>query len=178
LCQAESLAIVPGTIPIASIVADSSTATGLAWSAPAGGGKVLQVVSATYATQTTTTSATFADTGLSGTITPSAATSKILVMITNQMGVTHSSDDVYFQYRIQRNSTTIFNSGANEGWAQASSSGLKQFYITISPQYLDNPATTSAITYKLQMIKAGGAATVYAQYGSETAQIILIEIGA
>ena len=28
----------PGTIPIASIVADSSTATGLAWSAPAGGG--------------------------------------------------------------------------------------------------------------------------------------------
>jgi hypothetical protein len=37
LCQAESLAIVPGTIPIASIVADSSTATGLKWAAPAGG---------------------------------------------------------------------------------------------------------------------------------------------
>jgi hypothetical protein len=37
LCQAESLAIVPGTIARVSIVADSSTATGLAWAAPAGG---------------------------------------------------------------------------------------------------------------------------------------------
>jgi len=37
LCQAESLAIVPGTIPIASIVADSAEATGLKWAAPAGG---------------------------------------------------------------------------------------------------------------------------------------------
>ena len=37
MCQAESLAIVPGTIPIASIVADSAEATGLKWAAPAGG---------------------------------------------------------------------------------------------------------------------------------------------
>jgi hypothetical protein len=37
LCQAESLAIVPGTIPIASIVADSAEATGLKWAAPSGG---------------------------------------------------------------------------------------------------------------------------------------------
>jgi hypothetical protein len=37
LCQAESLAIVPGTIPIASIVADSAEATGLKWAAPASG---------------------------------------------------------------------------------------------------------------------------------------------
>ena len=37
MCQAESLAIVPGTIPIASIVADSAEATGLKWQAPASG---------------------------------------------------------------------------------------------------------------------------------------------
>ena len=37
MCQAESLAIVPGTIPIASIVADSAEATGLKWAAPASG---------------------------------------------------------------------------------------------------------------------------------------------
>jgi hypothetical protein len=36
LCQAESLAIVPGTIPRASIVADSAAATGLKWAAPSG----------------------------------------------------------------------------------------------------------------------------------------------
>jgi hypothetical protein len=41
LCQAESLAIVPGTIPKASIVADSAQATGLKWAAPASGGMTL-----------------------------------------------------------------------------------------------------------------------------------------
>lgn len=34
-----------------------------AWSAPAGGGKVLQVVNATYATSTSNATSTFADTG-------------------------------------------------------------------------------------------------------------------
>ena len=46
MCQAESLAIVPGTIPTASIVADSSTATGLAYSA--GIPVVLDAETATY----------------------------------------------------------------------------------------------------------------------------------
>lgn len=150
------------------------------WATPSagGGGKVLQVVSATYATQTTTTGTSFVDTGLTATITPSASTSKILVMITDQMGVVRSGDDVYFKYQIVRGSTAVFNSGGNEGWALASSSGTHQFYYTISPQYLDSPATTSATTYKLQMTQAGASATVYAQYGNATSQIILMEIGA
>jgi hypothetical protein len=50
LCQAESLAIVPGTIPIASIVADSAEATGLKWAAPAGGSGLVYVGGATFTT--------------------------------------------------------------------------------------------------------------------------------
>ena len=48
--------------------------------APASG-KVLQVVNATYSTYTSTSSSTFADTGLTATITPTSATSKILVNV-------------------------------------------------------------------------------------------------
>jgi hypothetical protein len=59
LCQAESLAIVPGTIPIASIVADSSTATGLAWSAPASGAGLTLVK--THTIGSGVTSATVSD---------------------------------------------------------------------------------------------------------------------
>ena len=44
-------------------------------------GSVLQVVNATYSTYTTTSSSTFADTGLTATITPTSATSKILVLL-------------------------------------------------------------------------------------------------
>jgi hypothetical protein len=53
LCQAESLAIVPGTIPIASIVADSATATGLKWAAPSGGGSGLTLIERSTFTSTT-----------------------------------------------------------------------------------------------------------------------------
>jgi hypothetical protein len=47
LCQAESLAIVPGTIPIASIVADSAETTGLKWAAPAAGGSDYKLIDTT-----------------------------------------------------------------------------------------------------------------------------------
>jgi len=52
------------------------------WAAPAGGGKVLQVVSATNATSTSISSATFTDTSLSVSITPSATSSKVMVFST------------------------------------------------------------------------------------------------
>jgi hypothetical protein len=48
---------------------------------PAGGGKVLQVISATYSTTVTNGTNVYADTGLTATITPSLATSKILVIV-------------------------------------------------------------------------------------------------
>ena len=45
------------------------------------GGKVLQVVTGTYATSATTSSGTFSSTGLSASITPSSVSSKILILI-------------------------------------------------------------------------------------------------
>jgi hypothetical protein len=55
LCQAESLAIVPGTIPIASIVADSAQATGLVWQAPVSGGMTLLNTGGTTLSSSSTT---------------------------------------------------------------------------------------------------------------------------
>jgi hypothetical protein len=50
------------------------------WATPAGGGgKVLQVVYGDTTTSTTIASTSYADTGLSASITPSSATSKVLV---------------------------------------------------------------------------------------------------
>ena len=50
------------------------------------GGKVLQVVQATYSTQGTSTSTSFTDTGLTASITPSNASNKVLVQVLSKRG--------------------------------------------------------------------------------------------
>ena len=160
------------------LTVDSAEATGMKWAAAAGGGKVLQVVSATYATQFSTTSATMVDTGLTLNITPSSTNSKVLVLMTNNMGAVRTGDDCYYAFDIRRGTTTIFEGNANEGYAEATQIGnQRQIYITDTITYLDSPATTSATTYKVRIRGVGGS-TAYAQYSNDTASLILLEIGA
>jgi len=74
------------------LTADSTTATGLKWAAAAGGGKVLQVVYGSTSTSTTVSSTTYTDTTLSATITPSSATSKVLVLVSQIQYSERSTD--------------------------------------------------------------------------------------
>lgn len=162
------------------LTADSSTATGLKWAAAAGGGKVLQVVQATYSTATaTSTTGTWIDTGLSATITPSASTSKILVMTTQMIGQTGNMNDRGWNVQLLRGSTAIFpSSGSYNTYLSITSVG--DLRTTHSLHYLDSPATTSSTTYKTQMMNQTGrtAVTTTAQDTSQTSSIILMEIGA
>ena len=135
-------------------------------------GSVLQVVQGTYALDTSTTSTTFTDTGLTASITPSSATSKVLVTVT-MPGVykasTASGGSV--QLQILRAATTIHLS-TGIGFNNAS----HQLLSTFSASVLDSPATTSATTYKLQ-IKSGDGGNVVSNVNSDTsATIILTEI--
>lgn len=148
------------------------------WSNPAGGGKVLQVVSGTYSTAFTTTSSSMVDTGLSLSITPTASTSKILVLMTNNFGaVKTTADEVYFAFQVLRGATVIFQGNDNEGYAESGSTPTRQIYVTDSISYLDSPATTSETTYKVQ-VKSVAGTSVTAQYSNDAASIILMEIGA
>jgi hypothetical protein len=170
---------VPGTIPIASIVADSAAATGLKWAAPAGGGKVLQVVNATYATETTVSSSTFIDSGLTATITPTASNSKILVL-TQQLfrnsgvGVNARNGRV----KLLRGATVIWDTGLNDIGIYVGGNGANdiQAIALFNFTYMDSPATTSATTYKTQL--ATGEDTNRANAQGTTSSIILLEIGA
>lgn len=164
------------------LTVDTSTATGLKWAAPAGGGgKVLQVVNASYSTEVTSASATFADTGLSATITPTLSTSKILVLV-NQVGVGKSAANANacIALKLLRGATDLVrfeDIGAYTG------SALINYIGSCSTSYLDSPATTSATTYKTQLANraAGGLVTVQTTYGSAlnpASTITLMEIGA
>jgi hypothetical protein len=149
------------------------------WATPAGGGgKVLQVVFASTATETSSSSDTFADTTLSGTITPSSATSKILVLV-NQNGIYKATNTTHAMLRLLRGATTIANFERLAGYNGTSTdNGIGSSSIS----YLDEPATTSATTYKTQFNSKNNLAVVYvngAQGGiSSLSTMILMEIGA
>jgi hypothetical protein len=145
------------------------------WASAAGGGKVLQVVSTTYSTQASSSSSTFADTGLSLSITPSSSSSKVLVLV-SQGGLRKSGDNSAnrISIRLMRGATQLivadgmcFN-GTAQGWVS-----------TAHPiTYLDSPSTTSSTTYKTQFASTGGTADVQVQIDGITSTITLLEIGA
>ena len=170
------------------LTADSSEATGLKWAAAAGGGKVLQVVQATYATATTVASTSFTDTGLSGSITPSSASSKILVMFNQASAYNINYHQQGLSMQLLRDSTTVYSQDGGGGGYNAeyleltTVSGPEQLnrYFYQNGIYLDSPATTSALTYKTQAraFQTTNSGQARFQVNSATSTITLIEIGA
>ena len=142
--------------------------------------RVLQVVSTTKTDAFTTTSTSYVDvTGLSASITPSATSSLILVLTGIQVGGSTSND---IGINLVRGSTNIAQStGATNNMTFFGGRGTSGVISTFSAPFLDNPATTSATTYKFQ-IKAFSD-TAYVNRRNDTtygaiSTITLMEISA
>jgi hypothetical protein len=162
------------------------------WATPAGGGgKVLQVVSTTKTDTFTTSSTTFVDiTGFSVSITPSSATSKIMVFTSLQdSGLADSNSATT---RLMRDSTAIFVGDAASSRGQSSADvrggiGSNRVGSSQAPMTLDAPATTSALTYKVQIrtltagscfVNRGSVDTDNADHTRTASSITVMEIGA
>jgi hypothetical protein len=165
------------------LTADSAEATGMKWATTGAAGKVLQVVQATTSTAVTNTTTTFADTGLSGTITPSATTSKVLVMTMQVYSSNISGSGANAGIKIMRGATDILVLGSGGvaigGTAGGASSFNSRGIATMN--YLDSPATTSATTYKTQgrcQLSGSGQTVEFQVGGTVTSTILLLEIGA
>ena len=163
------------------LTADSTVSpTGLKWAAPAAGGKVLQVVSAVYSTSTGITATAYQDTGLTATITPTLATSKILVLISQAItvsGGTVSGGAV----KIVRGATDIYTvAGTNNQAFLAGETAANSYNGGSSAfNYLDSPATTSATTYKTQGRRNASSSSVMTfNADGASSSITLLEIGA
>jgi len=168
---------VPSTILSYSIVADSAEATGLKWATPAGGGKVLQVVQATFATETDNATTTYANSGLTASITPSLTSSKILSIVTMPCRATAENNANGVKLNLVRASTQIYETLPNfvNGYMASLPSG---FQANISFSYLDSPSTTSSTAYKVQFKNNTAANRARICEDSSVATIILMEIGA
>ena len=164
------------------LTADSTTPTGLKWAASAAGGKVLQVVQGETFTETTISSSTYTDSNITATITPTSATSKILVMVSGTIRTrrTSANSTLANRTRLLRGATVAqerLNTIQLEVDTQATEDAIGvQVPFTFMVQ--DSPTTTSATTYKIQGAIASASGTLTFQYDSTAATIILMEIGA
>ena len=150
------------------------------------GNGILQVVQ-TVKTDTFSRNATaFADiTGLSASITPTFNNSKILVDVRIYLSAGHSNGTSTAKLNIVRGSTDIGQPSGDvnheatiHNWSSAS-------YMQVATMnFLDEPATTSATTYKIQLGSDGTAATLYVNryYGADNyhgiSTITLMEVAA
>jgi hypothetical protein len=152
------------------------------WATPAagGGGKVLQIVNATTATEVSNSTTSYADTNITATITPTASTSKILVLV-SQNGCYKDPGNAANSIRIKllRASTDLVLFADGLGYTGTALGNI----LSASVCYLDSPATTSATTYKTQFANVNASSLVKVQNsmtGGSTcySTITLMEIGA
>ena len=146
------------------------------WASPAGGGKLLQVVGATYSGQISSSSTSFVDTGLTVNITPTLNTSKVLVTISCQVHKSSANVANAMRLKIVRASTDILLITPTNG--SAYSGGNLELWHVVTYEFLDSPATTSATTYKVQYANGVAAADVKFSIDNGVCSIIVKEIGA
>jgi len=165
------------------LTVDSAEATGMKWAAAAGGGKVLQVVQGLTTTETVIASTTYTDTTLTASITPSAATSKILVIFAQGVYQARNANTSSVGIKLLRGSTDIYDiGGGGTQTAYYEATGVTAWGLRniVTGTYLDSPSTTSSTTYKTQgrvyLTTSSGSSRF--QEGNIPSTIILMEIGA
>lgn len=161
----------PTNLP--SVFSSGAVLTASQMNALRGAFRILQVVTGSYTTMVTNNTTTFADTGLSATITPQSSSSKILVYVSH--GALTGTGTVQ-EVRIVRGSTTIDTFGHVLLSDAANIIGYAPFIS------FDSPGSTSALTYKTQFRRAGGAGSNISNYvdgsGTQRSTIVLMEVSA
>jgi len=146
---------------------DGSALTGIAAT-----GTIKQIVTGTTSTAKIVQSDTYVDSLLTANITPTAASSKIIVMAScSNMEKDAGNANTSIKYRLLRDSTALATTNYH------GQTGVNASAVFNGPHlnWIDSPNTTSQITYKTQAASTSGYGNAYVNYGG-TSIIILIEV--
>tara|TARA_Y100000114_G_scaffold5265_1_gene4334 strand:+ start:103 stop:630 length:528 start_codon:yes stop_codon:yes gene_type:complete len=156
-----------------------------------GGGSIIQVVQGTKTSKFNTSSSTMVDCGLSVTITPKFATSKILVQVSLGSLANSSAKRRAFMNIVRGSTNVIVGDAATGDEVTAAlcprSDDDNHTQVPVSFMVLDSPSTTSATTYKVQLSRGPDATgNVHlnsspdgdANNGNTASTIIVMEVSA
>tara|TARA_Y200000002_G_scaffold153613_1_gene126984 strand:- start:625 stop:1170 length:546 start_codon:yes stop_codon:yes gene_type:complete len=121
-------------------------------------GKIVQIVNATSTTYQSTNSQSWSDTNLSASITPSATSNTIYILINHPFRIHRSGEyDTHAGIQLLRGSTVIQETRERSGGGKSEmimgvAVGASSAYYAAHHciQFLDSPSTTSSTTYKTQ----------------------------
>lgn len=148
----------------------TSLANGTASSDAAAFGQiqVLKIVTATSTTAFSTTSSTYQTTNCSASITPTSASNRVLIMATGCSSAQAGGDGAFISlFR----DTTNLGGGSDNAFLRCNSA----VPIGQSLDFVDSPATTSAITYAVKICNDDNTRTVSFNTAQKTS-ITLIEV--
>ncbi len=150
----------------------------------AGGGKILQITSTNFTNTPAIDSATYVSTAMTGTITPTASDSTLLIFVTvggvvQTAGVAECSPRISLYRDINGGGYSI----ETESDRQCSSIRLNtnaslEASFTGSMIHADSPATTDVVSYRIYMLNNGADGAVGLNYNNNESHMTIMEISA
>lgn len=152
----------------------TSTAVGILKAIPH---PILQVKNWSGGGYSATSSSTYVDTYITNTITPTKSTSKILVLASvNGVQRTQTMQESGMHLQLLRGSTVIATLAYAAGYT--GTFAIQNPGNAASSAFLDNPGTTSAVTYKVQFRNNVTGAEVAIGLGGAISSLTLVEVAA
>lgn len=131
-----------------------------------GSGQVPVQIQTVVKTDTFSVSGSVSDvTGLSVSITPTSSSNKILIFLNSGLGATAGAFAYVYLFR---GSTQIATSSGSIPTIAGTNFASTSVLVPVSLNLLDSPATTSSITYKVQLGNAGSGTAYVNRRGDDT----------